>query len=212
LIIVKTKEKFIIPDAEPDAAGSIPGPLSYEIFSVSKEASGSSRFPQQVVTEGGIEIWIRPVQPDDAALLKRLFESLSPKSIYFRFFSPLRQIPDCTLHRLTHIDTEWEILLVALDRTGKMLGMCCVCILEDRIQAEFAVLIGDPWQGKGIGAELLKRCLILAKERKVERVWGRVLPENTKMLALGKKMGFRLKYFPDDNEIELDIDIRSLQI
>ena len=188
---------------------SVPESYSCELYSGSTEASGSIRFPQQVVTDEGIEISIRHVRLDDAALLIALFESLSPESIYFRFFSPLRQIPDRMLHQLTHIDTDCEIVLGALDGSGKMLGICCVSILEDRIRGEFSVLIGDPWQGKGIGAELLKRCLILANDWQVELVWGRVLPENTKMLALGRKLGFTLKHVPDDNEIELVIDLRK---
>ena len=203
---MKTEEKYT---SFPVEMNSVPESYSCELYSGSMEASESIRFPQQVVTDEGIEIWIRPVQPDDAVLLKALFESLSPQSIYFRFFSALKQIPDHMLDRITHIDTDCEIVLVALDRTGEMLGISCVYIMEDGIRAEFAVLIGDPWHGKGIGAELLKRCLTLAKDRRVEMVWGRVLPGNTKMLALGKKLGFKMKHVPDNNEIELVIDLRK---
>jgi len=207
---VKIEEKSISFHVDPETEGSTPEPCSCAPLPGSMEASKSIRFPQQVITDEGIEISIRPVHPDDVALLKALFESLSPQSIYFRFFSPLKQIPNHMLDRITHIDTDCEIVLVALDRFERMLGICCVSILDDRIQAEFGVLVGDPWQGKGIGAELLKRCLILAKKREVETVWGRVLPENTKMLALGEKLGFTLKQVPDDNEYELLIDLRKI--
>jgi len=207
---VKTEEKSTSFASEPDAARNMPEPRNCELISGSKEASESIRFPQQVVTDGGIEILIRNIQPDDVALLRALFESLSPESIYFRFFSPSIYISEQQLERYTQIDESCEIALTALDRSGKMLGICCVSILEDGIRGEFAILIGDPWHGKGIGAALLKRCLTLAKDRRVEMLWGRVLPENTKMLALGKKLGFKMKHVPDNNEIELVIDLRKI--
>ncbi len=160
---MKTEEKYTSFHVGPETEGSSPELCSCTPFSGSVEASKSIRFPQQIVTDEGIEIWIQPVRPDDVALLKSLFESLSPESIYFRFFSPLKQIPDHMLDRITDIDVDCEITLVAMDRFGRMLGICCVDIMEGGIRGEFAVLIGDHWQGKGIGAELLKHCLILGR-------------------------------------------------
>jgi len=206
---VKIEEKSTNSDIEPSPEGSSPDLYSYAPFSGSVETSKSIRFPQQIVTDEGIEISIRPVRPDDVALLKSLFESLSPESIYFRFFAPIKDFPDHMLESFARINEDCEIALTALDRSGKMLGICCIAIMEDGIRGEFAVLIGDPWHGKGIGAELLKHCLSLAKDRRVEVVWGRVLPGNTKMLALGRKLGFTLKQVPDDNEYELLIDLRK---
>ena len=209
---MKIEEKSTSFASEPDAARNMSELHSCDLFSGAKEASESIRLPQQVVTDGGIEILIRNIQPDDVALLRALFESLSPESIYFRFFSPSNYISEQQLERYTQIDESCEIALTALDRSGKMLGMACVVILEDRIHAEFGILVGDPWQGKGVGAELLLRCLILAKRKQVHVVWGKVLPENTKMLTLGQKLGFTKKRAPDANEYELTIDLRSLHI
>ena len=70
-------------------------------------------------------------------------------------------------------------------------------------------MVGDQWQGKGIGAELLNRCLMIAKERKIETVWGNVLVENAQMLKLGKKLGFKIGRVPGSNEYELRIDLRE---
>ena len=177
-----------------------------------KDVFASNDYLHPVITEKGAEVFIRPVHPDDVTLLRELFKSLSPESIYFRFFSPLKHISEQLLERFTQIDTDCEIALTALDQSGKMLGIACVVILEDRLQAEFGILVGDPWQGKGIGAELLLRCLILAKRKRVQAVWGRVLPRNTKMLVLAEKLGFTKKQVQDANEYELSIDLRSLHI
>jgi len=167
----------------------------------------SYRFPQHVLTEEGIDIAIRPVCPEDAPRFGDLLRSLSEQSIYFRFFAPLRHFPEEMLVRLTRVDSGREIALAAIDSTGRILGIGRVMLTQDPKQAEFSVLVRDAWQGKGIGAELLKRCLLLAKQRRVEMVWGRVLPENTKMLALGKKLGFVRKRVPDSYEYELVIDL-----
>ena len=69
----------------------------------------------------------------------------------------MRDFPDPMIHRLTHIDSRNEIVLVALDLSGNMLGKSTVCVMGDEKHAEFAVLVADDWQGKGIGAALLKR-------------------------------------------------------
>ena len=162
----------------------------------------------------GFEIFIRPIRPEDAPLLVELFESLSQQSVYFRFFGPLKILPHSMLSRFTQIDYDREIALVALYGTEpneKMLGVARVITdVYKHHQAEFSVVVGDPWHGKGIGAELLKRCLLISKERGIENVRGMVLPENTQMLALGKKLGFTAKRVPREDEYHLSIDLTKL--
>ena len=115
------------------------------------------------------------------------------------------------LARFTQIDYDREMALVALCGTEpneKMLGVARVITdIYNRKNAEFSVVVGDLWQGKGIGAELLKRCLLISKERGIENVKGIVLPENTQMFALGKKLGFTAKKIVGESEYELNIDL-----
>ena len=167
------------------------------------------RSPELTTTQAGIPIVIRPIRPEDKCRLAKLMNSLSSKSIYLRFFSPIREFSEQMLHRITHIDCRYEIVLIALDLEGNMLGNSTICILDDEKHAEFAVLVADEWQGQGIGAALLKRCLKLAKARGVEIVKGWVLSENTKMLALGNKLGFVRKQVPDGYEYELIINLSN---
>ena len=160
------------------------------------------------------ELFIRPIRSEDAPLLVKLFESLSPQSILFRFFSPLKVIPHRMLARFTQIDYDREIALVALcgpELNKKMLGVARIITdVYNRKNAEFSVIVGDSWQGKGIGAELLKRCLSISKERGIEKVTGVVLPENTQMLALGKKLGFSAKKIVGESNYKLTIDLTKL--
>lgn len=170
------------------------------------------QYESHAQTSTGVEIFVRPIRPEDACLLNDLFESLSPRSVYMRFFTPLKQFPQHMLARFTQIDYDREMALVALPESEseeKMLGVARVISERNQKHAEFSVVVADQWQGKGIGAELLKRCLTFAKEKEIEKVWGTVLSENTQMLALGKKTGFTIKKVRGVNEYELSLDLQK---
>jgi acetyltransferase len=86
-----------------------------------------------------------------------------------------------------------------------MLGVARIIGDPDGRTGEFAVLVGDAWQGKGIGGNLLEKCLSVAEKHGFESVHGIVLHENRNMLALGKKLGFDIKREPDSGDNELVI-------
>jgi acetyltransferase len=116
------------------------------------------------------------------------------------------------LARFTQIDYDRHIALVALSESESketMRGVARVIIGRNLKEAEFSVVVSDPWQGKGIGAALLQRCISIAKERGIEKVMGTVLAENTQMLALGNKLGFKIKKVIGAGEYELSIDFQK---
>ena len=183
-------------------AGSVAAPLHLVI----------SPYPNQdempVTLEKVGRFLIRPVRPEDAPLVKDFFATLSPQTIYFRFFSPLKTLPIHMLARFTQIDYDREIALVAVrqEETGdRLLGMARVIPDRGRKKAEFAVLVGDDWHGKGVGAALLQRCLAFARRHGFEVVTGAVLPDNTKMLSLGKKLGFSIRLLSGSDIYELSL-------
>jgi acetyltransferase len=167
------------------------------------------QYEEHITTDTGVDIFTRPIRPEDAPLLVELFESLSPRSVYMRFFTPMKRLPHSMLARFTQIDYDRHIALVALaesDSKEKMLGVARVIMGRNLREAEFSVVVSDLWQGKGIGAALLQRCLSIAKERGIQKVMGTVLVENTQMLALGRKLGFNIKKELGIPEYELSID------
>jgi len=177
-----------------------------------------SPYPDQyemtTMTKGGLEILIRPIKPEDAPLLVDLFNTLSPTSIYFRFFRPMRHLSHEMLARFTQIDYDRDMSLVALQRTGdkeRMLGVARLISDPDLTKAEFSVAVGDPWQGKGVGAELLEQLVSIARERGLAFLWGVVLAENTTMLALGRKLGFSVSRVPQSTDFELKIDLQPVR-
>lgn len=163
-------------------------------------------------TIDGISIFIRPIRPADASLVIEHFNALSPRSIYMRFFTPMKQLSHTMLIRLTQIDYDREVALVALIHEGekqKMAGIARVIFEPDGKNGEFAVAVADQWQGKGIGASLLKRCLTYTKDKGLTRVWGLVIAENRQMVKLGKRLGFNVRMVPGSSEYELEIDLTA---
>jgi acetyltransferase len=170
-----------------------------------------NQYEEEIEIEGVGHLTLRPIRPEDAPLLEGLFDSLSQQSVYYRFFNLIRRLPHHMLAKYTQIDYDREIAMVAISSSGaleKMLGVSRVIASGNRKSAEFAVVVADEWQGKGIGAVLLERCLDYAKTKNIESIWAVVLPGNTKMLAMAKKMGFEITYHHSRGEYELNLDLR----
>jgi ferredoxin len=121
------------------------------------------------------------VRPEDVPLFQALFKELSPTTIYYRFFGPLRELKPEMLARFTQIDYDRKVALVAIDEDApidRLLGVARIIGDPDRKTGEFAVLVGDAWQGKGIGSNLLEKCLSIAEKQGFKTVHGIVLKEN----------------------------------
>jgi len=177
-----------------------PYPAQYELCSTSKS---------------GQRLLIRPIQPEDAELFVELFKTLSPTSVYFRFFRHMKVLSPEMLAMLTQVDYDRHMALVAIDELSKperMLGVARVIADPDGTQTEFSIMVGDPWQGQGVGAQLLLNLLKVAKQQGVEKVWGTVLPENTQMQRLGKKFGFGIKYNSEEGAFDLTIDLAKAEL
>jgi acetyltransferase len=173
-----------------------------------------SPYPEQYesreTTSGGLNVFIRPIKPEDAPLLLELFDKLSSRSRYYRFFSPMKSLSHDMLIQLTQIDYDRHIALVAFGKENgeeKMLGVARVITGADREDAEFSVAVGDPWQGKGVGRMLMKKSIEVARDYGIESIHGDVLAENKEMLNLGREMGFTVSGGKEAREYELSIKL-----
>ena len=173
-------------------------------------SSYPSQYEMETVTRGGMEIFLRPIKPEDAPLLVEFFHALSPTSVYYRFFSPLPELPLSMLTRFTQIDYDRDIVVVAIKQTSggeRILGVVRLMSDPDVTSAEFAITVGDAWQKEGIGTALLEHAIHIAKERGVQFIWGIVLPENKGMLALARSHGFIAKKLVGSKDYEVRIDL-----
>lgn len=166
-------------------------------------------------TRDGDRIFMRPIRPSDADLVIEMFEGLSPETVYRRFFSPLKKISRFLLIKLTQIDYDREIALTAF--TGpredrKIAGVARIIFLGDGKTGEFAIVLADDWQGKGIGSVLLKRALECAFSYGLETIEGPVISTNSAMLTLGQKLGFTVALDPESSEYKLTLALKDIRM
>ena len=127
-------------------------------------------------------------------MLIDLFSTLSDRSIYLRFCQAVKTLSPETLAKFTQVDYDREIALIALDADApaeKMLGVARAIYSPDEKNAELAVVVGDPWQGRGVGACLFQRCMEIAMEKGRTRLFAYILPENRVMRSMALKMGWK---------------------
>ncbi|MDD5010111.1 MAG: GNAT family N-acetyltransferase, partial [Syntrophorhabdaceae bacterium] len=161
-------------------------------------------YPTRYVTtwrmKGGAEVTLRPIRPEDEPLEHELLSTLSEETLRVRFFAIIKDISHEMLTRFCNIDYDREMAIVAEIREGdkkKIIGICRIIIENDLKTAEYAVLVHDDYQGKGLGYKLLDVIIGIAQDKELEEIYGIVLSENEKMLGTAKKLGFTPSYQPD---------------
>ena len=130
----------------------------------------------------------RPIRPDDAERLARLFERLSPTSRYRRFFSPIHHPSRRMLHHLSIVDHDRREAIVAV-HGDEVVGVASYegeC--DDPTSAEVAVLVDDAWQRAGIARFLLDRLAREARRHGIERFTATVLADNVPAVALARTL------------------------
>ena len=149
----------------------------------------------------GQRVAVRPIRPEDAERERRFFATLSPTSVYRRFMMALRELTPGMIARFTQIDYDRELALIALDSEGTPSSMVAVARITPTIAAsvcEFAIVVSDAWQGRGLGHALMDRLFAAARERGYEQTEGYVLAENTAMLQFCQSLGMTIEANPSD--------------
>jgi acetyltransferase len=176
-------------------------------------------YPTQYVDnwkmQDGTPVTIRPIRPEDEPLMVRFHETLSERSVYFRYFHAMRltqRIAHERLTRICFIDYEREMALVVLRKdqiTGEqeILGVGRLIKIHGTREGEFAILVSDNWHHRGLGVELLKRLVNIGREEKLVRIFGEILPENRDMLRVCDKLGFRRRHSAQDGVVRADIEL-----
>ncbi len=153
-------------------------------------------------SEQGTEFWLRPIRPEDEPLIVKFHEGLSERTVKLRYFTPMKlrqRIAKERLTRVVFIDYDREIAIVAAhenEKTGEAeiagVGRLTRTSLTS-VDAEFAVIVSDRYQRQGLGRELLDRLVEIGRAEGLQTITGYVLPENTEMIKLAERFGFRLE-------------------
>lgn len=177
-------------------------------------------YPTQYVAKwtmkDGRQVTIRPIRPEDEPVMAEFHRTLSDRTVYLRYFASLSLSTRIAHERLLRIcfgDYEREMVLVAEygdPRTGtsSIVGVGRLNKLRGHNnEAEVAVLISDACQSQGLGLELLRRVVQVARDEKVGRVSSEMLGDNLAMQVISKRLGFRLRSRFDSPSIHAVLDL-----
>ncbi len=156
-------------------------------------------------TPDGIDVVIRPIRPEDAYIEQEFVRNLSERAKYFRFMQTLKELTPSMLARFTQIDYDREMALIAVleEKKGdRELGVCRYITNPDGISCEFAIVVADEWQHRGVGHRLMAQLMEAARERGLRRMEGEVLADNHEMIALVRSLGFEVTTSEEDPKIK----------
>jgi len=176
-------------------------------------------YPSQYVMrwklKDGRPVTIRPIRPEDETLMVEFHQTLSERSVYYRYFTPLRleqRVAHERLARLCFIDYDREMALV-VERDGEsagepeIIGIGRLSKLHGTNGAEFAIVVSDQWQGHGLGTRLLKTLVQVGRDEKLDRITATILPDNREMQHVARKAGFNLANEPHAGECRACLDL-----
>jgi acetyltransferase len=173
--------------------------------------SGASRlaiapYPQDLETteqlRDGTSLRVRPLRPEDEPLLHDLVAHMNPEDLRLRFFTPVRELTHAVAARLSQLDYDREMALLA-EREGKALGVAHFFADPDRLRAEYAIAVRSDWKGRGLGFLLMNRLIAIARRWGIGELFGEVLRENEPMLQMCRERGFVVALDPDDPSVVL---------
>jgi acetyltransferase len=154
-----------------------------------------NQFESDWMLRDGTPVLLRPMKPEDEPLVSEFLSKCSEETIFFRYFKLIKKWTHEMLIRFTQNDYDRELGLMAIGQPPGpevMMGVSRMVMAADRSTAEFAVIVADPWQGKGLGPKLVERITEIAREQGVQLLHGDVLAQNQPMLEMVKRLGFTM--------------------
>ena len=161
-------------------------------------------FTREVTLSDGQMVRMRPIRPEDAEIEQEFVRGLSEESRYMRFMRVLDELTPEMLVRFTQIDYDREMAFIALhtvDGCEREIGVARYNLEPDGETAEFALVVGDKWQSKGVGTVLLEILVEYARQRGVRELIGEVLLRNVNMRQLGARLGFEEQILESEEDV-----------
>lgn len=177
-------------------------------------------YPSQYVSpwtmKDGTQITLRPIRPEDEPLMVKFHGTLSDRTVYLRYFGSLSLAMRTAHERLVRIcfsDYEREMVLVAEykdPQTGELhilaVGRLNRLQAADK-EAEVAVMVSDQYQHRGLGTELLRRLIQIARDQNLCRLVAEMLRDNLAIQTTFRKLGFRLRMMDDPASVLAVLDL-----
>jgi acetyltransferase len=163
--------------------------------------------------QGGVLATIRPIRPEDAAIEAAFVHGLSEQSKFLRFMFAIHDLTPAQLSRFTQIDYDREMALIGVIDTPegeRQIGVARYITLADGETCEFAIVVADDWQGKGLARRLFGQLIDTARARRLKVMTGITLRENARMIDLARSKGFAVRMDEDDPSlVEMRLDLQA---
>ncbi|MCL4849243.1 MAG: GNAT family N-acetyltransferase [Acidobacteria bacterium] len=172
-----------------------------------------SRYVGGFTLKDGSAVVVRPIRPEDEPHMVRFHESLSDRSVYFRFFHTIKlgeRVSHDRLIRTCFIDYDRDIALVAEGQGPdgpQVTGVGRLTKVRGMPVGEFAIVVRDEAQGLGLGTELLRRLVAVGRAEGLERITGEILPENREMQVVAERVGFTCRFDRDTGTVHADLHL-----
>ena len=156
--------------------------------------------PREATLRDGRKVTLRSILPSDEREILQAFEHVNAESRYMRFMAAVKHLDERRVHTVLASFPEKGFALVATvpAEDGIDIVGAASYVLENERSCEFAMTVVDGWGGAGLGRELLAGLIGVARARGLERMRGVVLGGNRPMLALSRRLGFKVEHNPDD--------------
>jgi acetyltransferase len=149
----------------------------------------------------GEKLTLRHIVPADVAKEQAFVRGLSPESSYLRFHSTINDLSKRELKEFTEPDSRNEVAMVVVrsgDTDEEEIGVARYVIDPDRVNCEFAIVVADKWQKRGIGTRLMNALIYHLQASGVKQITGSVIKSNPAMRTFITQMGFEETDDPDD--------------
>ena len=166
---------------------------------------------QTLTLPSGVEIPFRVIRPGDAPALQRLHGRCSERTIYLRFFGPMKKLSDEKARYFASTDGVDHFGLVALDPQdpNEIIAVVRYARKPGDERAEYAALVEDRWQGEGVGADLTRRLIDEARDNGVRFFYALVMGENKRMLNVFRHLDLPEQERREDGEKMVEIGLCS---
>jgi acetyltransferase len=167
-----------------------------------------SQYVSQFTMNDGAEVTLRPIRPEDEPLMRKFHETLSERSIYMRYFSSQSlssRVAHERLVRVCFVDYD-RVMALVVDRKDKVTGQHQILGVGRLIKLHTK----NEFQKQGLGIELLRRTVQIARDEKLSSVSAEMLRDNFAVQSIFKELGFRLQLLADSSSVSAVLDLRIL--
>jgi len=170
-----------------------------------REEHGTITLPE------GVDVPVRTIRPDDVPALQRFHSRLSEQTIYLRFFGSIRELSEDKARYFAHIDGVDHFALVALDpdEPEEIIALVRYDREPGEERAEYAAIVEDSWQERGLGMRLTHKLIDEARNRGVQFLYGLVMPQNKRMLNLLRDLDLPEQEHREDSAKYVEVELGS---